>query len=1102
MAQTGQGPAPDGFTQVSAGYSDLDGAGTHRLAVESLAAEGVFEGTECGPGEFCPGDAVQRWVMAVWLVRILDGADPGPVSSSRFADVDADVWWAPYVERLADLDVTKGCSTEPVRFCPTETVTRARMASFLVRAFELSGGRSVRFTDTGGSVHGPNIDALAAAGVTAGCTTSGPPRYCPGRDTNRAEMATFLARALGLVEVPGASTQTPASTDHAIDAGREHTCAIRADDTIVCWGNNGWGQTNAPDGQYSAVTAGGRHTCGLRTDDTIVCWGNNRQGQSDAPNGQYSAVTAGDSHSCGVRIDDTIACWGNNGWGQTNAPDGQYSAVTAGSWHSCGLRIDDTIACWGNNDSGQSDAPDGQYSAVTAGSWHSCGLRTNGTVVCWGHNHSGESVPASRYSAVTAGNSHSCGLRIDDTIACWGNNNSGQSDAPDGQYNAVTVGESYSCGLRIDDTIACWGINDSGQSDAPDGQYNAVTAGREHTCGLRTDNTIACWGNNRQGQSNAPDGQYNAVTAGREHTCGLRIDDTIACWGINDSGQSDAPDGQYNAVTAGREHTCGLRTDNTIACWGINDSGQSDAPDGQYSAVTAGREHTCGLRIDNTVACWGNNGSGQSDAPDGQYNAVTAGESYSCGLRIDNTIACWGYNGGGLSDAPDGQYNAVAAGREHACGLRIDGTVVCWGYDGGLVDPPGGRFSAVSAGEGHTCALRTDAAVLCWGLAPIVAAPSGVQHVSRPDLAGPGMCRPYAEAGIDTTVGFPLPRWAPSAVGTVRVAVLFVDFADAAAALSTHDDAELDLPYAEEYLEAASYGRLDIEFVALHRWLRAEHNLDHYLDIDWLDIDAEAVRLADPDFDFTGHDIMMVVMPSTHFGGGNATGAAIARTQEGTISVTARINVFPGAQPVEFQWWGWIAAHELLHTLGLVDMYPLDASRREPPLDPNWSVTDFGPMGVRVYFPSARNEYLDAREMLAWSRWQLGWIDAEQIRCVTSAEATITLSPVASDPGDATAMAAVPLSHTEVIVIESRRQIGYDTELTTEGVLVYTVDAAIGSGLLPVKVAGDTGNRRIDRHPLLTVGQSVTVRGYTITVDSDNGTHHTVTITKNSNSEA
>ncbi len=178
-------------------FSDLDAAGEHRSAVEELAARGVLEGTNCGSGEFCPRDAVERWVMAVWLVRILDGTDPAGDGVSRFADVHESQWWAPYTERLAELGVTDGCGTEPVRFCPYETVNRARMASFLVRAFGLAPAASAGFADVGDGVHTANIDALAASGVTSGCRKE-PLRYCPRRDTTRAQMATLLTRAVAL----------------------------------------------------------------------------------------------------------------------------------------------------------------------------------------------------------------------------------------------------------------------------------------------------------------------------------------------------------------------------------------------------------------------------------------------------------------------------------------------------------------------------------------------------------------------------------------------------------------------------------------------------------------------------------------------------------------------------------------------------------------------------------------------------------------------------------------------------------------------------------------------------------------------------------------
>ena len=188
-----------GSVLADSGFLDLDGAGPHRAGVESLAEMGVLEGTDCGPGEFCPTDALQRWVMAVWLVRVLDGVDP-VASATRFADVDADEWWAPFVERLAVLDVTAGCATSPARYCPNDSVTRAQMAAFLTRALGLELAPSFGFVDVAGNTHAASIDALAGAGVTAGCAT-GPARYCPDKPVTRAQMATFLLRAITRVSL-------------------------------------------------------------------------------------------------------------------------------------------------------------------------------------------------------------------------------------------------------------------------------------------------------------------------------------------------------------------------------------------------------------------------------------------------------------------------------------------------------------------------------------------------------------------------------------------------------------------------------------------------------------------------------------------------------------------------------------------------------------------------------------------------------------------------------------------------------------------------------------------------------------------------------------
>ena len=190
-----------------------------------------------------------------------------------------------------------------------------------------------------------------------------------------------------------------------------------------------------------AVTAGGDHSCGLRSDSTITCWGRNIEGRADAPSGSFQAVTAGGDHSCGLRSDSTITCWGHNLWGQADAPSGSFQAVTAGGLHSCGLRSDSTITCWGHNLWGQADAPSGSFQAVTAGGDHSCGLRSDSTITCWGDTSSGlADVPSGSFQAVTAGLRYSCGLRSDSTITCWGDNSWGQADAPSGSFGSGNVG--------------------------------------------------------------------------------------------------------------------------------------------------------------------------------------------------------------------------------------------------------------------------------------------------------------------------------------------------------------------------------------------------------------------------------------------------------------------------------------------------------------------------------------------------------------------------------------------------------------------------------------------------------------------------------------
>ena len=230
-------------TQV-AGFADVGAGSVHATAIAALADDdtfgndGIFQRTRCSAG-FCPNTALKRWEMAVWLVRALDGREP-PATPSGFSDT-AGAWYDRHVNGLADRGITSGCTDST--FCPNSAVTRAQMAVFLVRAFNIASAGSAGFTDVDSDYWAYNqINSIAAAGITSGCTAS---TFCPGSSTSRAQMATFIHRACNrypttchyddrppppipsgpTIEdaVPGPGTVTVTWQRHSNDAGRTIT---------------------------------------------------------------------------------------------------------------------------------------------------------------------------------------------------------------------------------------------------------------------------------------------------------------------------------------------------------------------------------------------------------------------------------------------------------------------------------------------------------------------------------------------------------------------------------------------------------------------------------------------------------------------------------------------------------------------------------------------------------------------------------------------------------------------------------------------------------------------------------------------------------------
>ncbi len=176
------------FAVLPPGGSFIDDDGiSHEGNIEAIYADGVTQGCDALSPRYCPYDRVSRGQMATFLTRALD-LPPGP---DAFSDDEGSGHEAA-IDAIAAAGITDGCG--PDAYCPSDPITRAQMASFLRRAFELPPGANA-FTDDEGNRHEPSIDAVAAAGITLGC---GPGLFCPADHVTRAQMASFLARALGL----------------------------------------------------------------------------------------------------------------------------------------------------------------------------------------------------------------------------------------------------------------------------------------------------------------------------------------------------------------------------------------------------------------------------------------------------------------------------------------------------------------------------------------------------------------------------------------------------------------------------------------------------------------------------------------------------------------------------------------------------------------------------------------------------------------------------------------------------------------------------------------------------------------------------------------
>jgi M6 family metalloprotease-like protein len=290
--------------------------------------------------------------------------------------------------------------------------------------------------------------------------------------------------------------------------------------------------------------------------------------------------------------------------------------------------------------------------------------------------------------------------------------------------------------------------------------------------------------------------------------------------------------------------------------------------------------------------------------------------------------------------------------------------------------------------------------------------------------------------------------------------VLFTDFPDVAANRTPEDVFSILSPGAEDFFADQSYGRMQLSLRPHFEWLRLSGPASEYSDAirtfeGHRAFIQEAVDLADDAVDFTGADeVVVIATPNasavgygpTWMGGSFPNGQL---TPDGT-SITNGIT--SGA---DLLFWEdlWLP-HEMGHSLGLPDLYSYSA-----------------PDGFTRPFSIMDLINSEAPGFMAYSRWILGWLDDDQIGCVDS-DLEVALAPIETDGGLKAAM--VPIDRETALLVESRRAIGYDAELSREGAVVYVVDTGIWSGEGPIVVLNDA--------QALLPGDSLSYEHVTVTV--------------------
>ncbi len=348
----------------------------------------------------------------------------------------------------------------------------------------------------------------------------------------------------------------------SIVAGRHHTCALRADNELFCWGRHDRGQVGVNLAAARCGTAKDPSTCFPQPQRVTVAV-------------KLRQVTAGGQHTCAIDLKNQPWCWGDG-------ISGKVGSARLARYDPTGFEFEPTLVQGGL-----------RLHRIEAGETATCGLNLN-ALYCWGHLGTAfptheyapfQVMPNPGYADLAVGTGVQCVLSggfMKRVVECLGSNLVGQAGlspsvgtllygltATDFWVSTLRIVSRGEQGVTCADAwsgrpvVLCTGDNQAGALG--DGTYrtsfipqavstwaplHGVSVGYRHVCALDDAGMPWCWGDGSQGQlgqgqamgSTVPTPAavsvaLRAVAAGQHHTCGIGVDNAIYCWGDNAHGQ-------------------------------------------------------------------------------------------------------------------------------------------------------------------------------------------------------------------------------------------------------------------------------------------------------------------------------------------------------------------------------------------------------------------------------------------------------------------------------------------------------------------------------------------------------------------------------------